>query len=46
MENESFENIISLIQNNSNLKNLSINCCSQNKEIYSNPSLVKLTEEN
>ena len=46
MENESFQNIMSLIQNNSNLKNLSINFFSQNKEIYSNPSLVKLTEEN
>ena len=46
MENESFQNIMSLIQNNSNLKNLSINFFSQNQEIYSNPLLVKLTEEN
>jgi len=46
MENESFQNIMNLIQNNSNLKNLSINFFSQNQEIYSNPLLVKLSEEN
>ena len=46
MENESFQNIMSFIQNNSNLKNLSVNFFSQNQEIYSNPLLVKLSEEN